>query len=75
VLEEFLEEMVPRRHARSTFLGEQIPIPLDHQGSTERATFDYTIARLGQVHLGAPRSRADGVPLHLGIRPSVNSPP
>jgi hypothetical protein len=75
VLEEFLEEMVPHRHARSTLLGEQTQVPFDHQGSMERVTYDYAIGHLGQARLGAPRSQAEGVPLHQGIPPSANSSP
>jgi hypothetical protein len=52
VLEEFLEEMVPHRHARSAPLGEQTPIPPGHQGSMDRATYDCVIGRLGHAHLG-----------------------
>jgi hypothetical protein len=75
VLEEFSKEMVPRRHARSTLLGEQTPVRLGHQGSTDRAAYDYVIGRLGQACLRAPRSWAEGMPLHRGIPPSANSLP
>jgi hypothetical protein len=40
-----------------------------------QASYDCVIGHLGQARLGAPRSRAEGVPLHRGIPPSVNSPP
>jgi hypothetical protein len=41
----------------------------------DRAAYDYVIGRLGQAHLRALRSRAEGMPLHRGIPPSANSPP
>jgi hypothetical protein len=56
-------------------MGEQTLIPPGHEGSIDRATYGYMIGRLGQARLGAPCSRAEGMPLHQGIPPSVNSPP
>jgi hypothetical protein len=50
------------------------PLPLC-QNTTSRATDEHATGRLGQVHLGAPRGWAKGVPLHRGIPSSVNSPP
>jgi hypothetical protein len=56
-------------------MGEQTLVPPGHEGSTDRAAYGYMIGCLDQARLGAPRSRAEGVPLHQGILPSVNLPP